>query len=119
MQDVVVINKKELGKMIRDYSGNESAEKNEGLRKLLQTCIDFIQTESKAEAFWENASITIYDQEDNMYKITSGTRRHQFICRMKNGEPFIMEKKVVSQYTKKHKETRRPRNMYEYQCALL
>lgn len=115
MQDVVVINKTELGKMIRDYSGNESSKKNEGLRKLLQTCIDFIQTESKAEAFWENASITIYDQEENMYKITSGTRRHQFICRMKNGEPFIMEKKVVSQYTKKHKD----RNMYEYQCAIL
>lgn len=115
MQDVVVINKTELGKMIRDYSGNESSKKNEGLRKLLQTCIDFIQTESKAEAFWENASITIYDQEENMYKITSGTRRHQFICRMKNGEPFIMEKKVVSQYTKKHKD----RNMHEYQCAIL
>lgn len=117
MQDVVVINKKELGKMILDYCGNEANKKNEGLRKLLQTCIDFLQTES--EAFWENASITIYDQDDNMYKITSGTRRHQFICRMKNREPFIMKKKVVSNYTPKHKGTRKPIYMYEYQCAIL
>lgn len=35
MQDVIVINKKELGKMIRDYSGNELVEKNEGFCKLL------------------------------------------------------------------------------------
>lgn len=42
----------------------------------------------------------IYDEDDNMYKIASGTRKHQFICRMKNGEPFIKEKKSVSEHKK-------------------
>lgn len=69
-----------------------------GLRRLLQACIDFLQTE--AAGFWKNASITIYDEDDNMYKIASGTRKHQFICRMKNGEPFIKEKKSVSEHKK-------------------
>jgi hypothetical protein len=41
---------------------------------------------------WRNASITIYDEDDDMYKIVSGTKKYQFICRMKNGEPFIKDK---------------------------
>lgn len=65
---------------------------NPGLRRLFQACIDFVQTEDIEDiGFWNNASITIYDEDDNMYKIASGTRKHQFICRMKNGEPFIKE----------------------------
>lgn len=107
MQDVVEINKIELGKMIRDYTGNEGSNENPDLCRLLQTCLDFLQTESKP--IWKNASFTIYDPEENMYKITSGTRRHQFICRMKNGEPFIMKKK-------KHRQIR---NEFPFQCPLL
>lgn len=96
--DVEEINKRNLGKMIVRYIGHEGVDKKPGLRRLLQACIDFLQTE--AGGFWKNASITIYDEDDNMYKIASGTRKHQFICRMKNGEPFIKEKKSVSEHKK-------------------
>lgn len=116
LQDVLEINKREIGKMIRDYTGNEGSNDNPDLCRLLQTCLDFLQTESKA--FWENASFTIYDPEENMYKITSGTRRHQFICRMKNGEPFIMKKKVVSHYIPKHRQLRNARHEFPFQCQL-
>lgn len=84
--------------MIVRYIGHEGVDEKPGLRRLLQACIDFLQTE--AAGFWKNASITIYDEDDNMYKIASGTRKHQFICRMKNGEPFIKEKKSVSEHKK-------------------
>lgn len=96
--DVEEINKRNLGKMIVRYIGHEGVDEKPGLRRLLQACIDFLQTE--AGGFWKNASITIYDEDDNMYKIASGTRKHQFICRMKNGEPFIKEKKSVSEHKK-------------------
>lgn len=98
VMDVEEINKRNLGKMIVRYIGHEGVDEKPGLRRLLQACIDFLQTE--AGGFWKNASITIYDEDDNMYKIASGTRKHQFICRMKNGEPFIKEKKSVSEHKK-------------------
>lgn len=103
--DVEEINKRNLGKMIVRYIGHEGVDEKPGLRRLLQACIDFLQTE--AAGFWKNASITIYDEDDNMYKIASGTRKHQFICRMKNGEPFIKEKKSVSEH-KKPKPNHKP-----------
>lgn len=78
-----------------------------GLRRLLEACINFFQTRS--EEFWENASITIYDEDDDMYRIASGTRKHQFICRMKNGEPFIKEKKSFSGH-KEPKPVQNPPN---------
>lgn len=96
--DVEEINKRNLGKMIVRCIGNEGNDEKPGLRRLFQTCIDFLQIE--AEGNWKNASITIYDEDDNMYKIASGTRKHQFICRMKNGEPFIKEKASVSEHKK-------------------
>lgn len=84
--------------MIVRYIGHEGVDEKPGLRRLLQACIDFLRTE--AEGFWKNASITIYDEDDEMYKIASGTRKHQFICRMKNGDPFIKEKKSSSEHKK-------------------
>lgn len=96
--DVREINKRNLAKMILRYAGNEGNDEKPGLRRLLQACSDFLQTE--ADGFWKNASITIYDEDDDMYKIASGTRTHQFICRMKNGEPFIKEKNSVSENKK-------------------
>lgn len=105
VMDVEEINKRNLGKMIVRCIGNEGNDEKPGLRRLLQACIDFLQTE--AEGFWKNASITIYDEDDNMYKIASGTRKHQFICRMKNGEPFIKEKTSVSEH-KKPKPNHKP-----------
>ncbi|XP_062597192.1 uncharacterized protein LOC134258662 isoform X1 [Saccostrea cucullata] len=87
--EVDEINKRSLGKMIIRYVGHEGSEEKPGLRRLLQACIDFLQKEGSG--VWKNASFTIYDEDDNMYKIASGTRKYQFICRMKNGEPFIKE----------------------------
>ena len=85
-----VINKRNLGKMIIRLIGHEGVEDKECLRHLLHSCIDFVQKNDGL--LWENASITIYDEDDNMYEIASGDRRHKFICRMKNGEPVIIEK---------------------------
>lgn len=76
--------------MIIRLVGHEGTDTKPGLRRLLQACIDFLKTEGPG--VWKNASFTIYDEDDDMYKIVSGTRKHQFMCRMKNGEPFIKEK---------------------------
>ncbi|XP_062597222.1 uncharacterized protein LOC134258699 [Saccostrea cucullata] len=103
--EVEEINKRNLGKMIIRHVGHEGVDEKPDLRRLLQACIDHLQTES--ESFWRNASITIYDEDDNMYKIASGTKKHQFICRMKNGEPFIKDKKAVSEH-KKPKQSQPP-----------
>lgn len=92
------INKRHLGKMIIQHVGHEGVEEKPVLRRLLQACIDFLQTETGH--FWKNASITIYDDEDKMYKIASGTKKHQFICEMKNGEPFIKDRKAPSEKTR-------------------
>lgn len=81
------------------YIGNEGVDDKPGLRHLFQACIDFLQTE--AAEFWKNASITIYDEDENMYKIVSGTK-NQFICRMKNGEPFIKDKFSISKHKKRN-----------------
>lgn len=88
------INKITLGKMQLSYIGNEGVKDKAGLRHLLQACIDFLQTE--AAGFWKDASITIYDEDEKMYKIVSGSK-NQFICRMKNGEPFIKDKYGISE----------------------
>ncbi|XP_061196743.1 uncharacterized protein LOC133205017 [Saccostrea echinata] len=96
--EVEEINKRNLGKMIIRHVGHEGVDEKPDLRRLFQACIDYLQTES--ERFWRNASITIYDEEDNMYKIASGTKKHQFICRMKDGEPFIRDKRAASDYKK-------------------
>lgn len=96
--DVEEINKRNLGKMIIRYIGHEGVNEKRGLRRLLQACIDYLQTE--AEGVWKNASITIYDDDDDAYTIASGTRKHQFICSMQNGEPRINEIKPVSEHKK-------------------
>lgn len=92
------INKRNLGKMIVRYVGHEGMEEKLGLRSLLQYCIDFLQTHSPK--FWKDASITIYDEDDNMYKIASGKMKHQFICQMTDGEPCISDKNTSTMHTK-------------------
>lgn len=113
--EVEEINKRNLGKMIIRHVGHEGVDEKPGLRRLLQACIDFLQTE--AEGFWKNASITIYDEDANMYKIASGTRKHQFICRMKTGEPVIKEKKSVSEH-KKPKPTNTTNDPSQTGCSI-
>lgn len=84
--------------MIVRYIDLQAVDEKHGLRRILQACIDFLQT--KTAEFWKQACITIYDEDDKMYKIASGTRKHQFICRMKNGEPFIKEETSVLEHKK-------------------
>lgn len=90
VMEVKEVTKRNIGKMIIRYGCHEGVKEKPGLHRLLHACIDFLQTEP--EEIWMNASITIYDEDDNMYKITRGKIKHQFICRMRNGEPFMKEK---------------------------
>lgn len=94
LRTVNEINKRNLGMMIIRHVGHEGSEDKYGLRRLLQTCIDFLPT--RTADVWRNASITIYDEDDNMFKIGSGKMKHQFICQMSNGEPFINDRMSVS-----------------------
>lgn len=91
--DVKEITKRNLGTMMIRFVGNEGVKEKPDLRRLFQACINFLQTDIKGEGFWTNASITIYDDDINIYKIASGTRKHQFICRIKSGTPIIFEKR--------------------------
>lgn len=91
--DVKEITKRNLGKMMIRFVGNEGVKEKPDLRRLFQACINFLQTDIKGGGFWTNASITIYDDDINIYKIASGTRKHQFICRIKSGTPIIFEKR--------------------------
>uniref|UniRef100_K1RCB9 Uncharacterized protein n=1 Tax=Magallana gigas TaxID=29159 RepID=K1RCB9_MAGGI len=90
------INKRNIAKMIIRNVGHEGTPDKHGLRRLLQACIDFLQT--KEGDLWKNASITIYDEDDNMYKIQSGNMKHQFICQMTDGEPSVDDKMSTSNY---------------------
>lgn len=97
------INKRTLGKIIIKCIGHEGIKEKEDLRRLLQSCIDYLQNET--ETVWKNASITIYDEADNVYTIVSGTGKHQFICRMEDGEPLIVD--LLCTGHKKRKTTQR------------
>lgn len=96
MLTVEEINKRNIAKMIIRNVGHEGTPDKHGLRRLLQACIDFLQT--KEGDLWKNASITIYDEDDNMYKIQSGNMKHQFICQMTDGEPSVDDKMSTSNY---------------------
>lgn len=98
MREVREINKRVLAMIITCYVGHEGMEDKHGLRRLLQTCIDFLQT--KNGEFWRNALITIYDENDNMINIGSGRMKHQFICQMENGAPNIFNKMLTSDQNK-------------------
>lgn len=104
--------------MIIRNVGHEGTPDKHGLRRLLQACIDFLQT--KPDDFWKNASITIYDEDDNMYKIKSGNMKHQFICQMTDGEPSVDDKMSTSNSVK-HISTRSSSTIrrllsYLYEC---
>ncbi|CAC5391536.1 unnamed protein product [Mytilus coruscus] len=78
---VEVINKRVLGTLIIQYIGNEGAEvdaRKHSLRKLFQATIDYIQTHSVPD-IWENSTVTVYDSEDNTFKIKSDNRKNKFM----------------------------------------
>lgn len=102
------------------YVGNEGVRDKAGLRQLVQACIDILQTE--AEGFWKDASITFYDEDEKMYKISSGSK-NRLICRMKNGEPIIIDKHGISEpkkpkhsYRTSHDPSKKGHN---YSCLIL
>lgn len=84
--------------MIVRYVDLEGVQEKPSLRCLLQACIKFQQ--KKTGGFWKNASITVFDVDKNIYKIVSGTGKHQFICWMENGDPLIKEKTLDSENKK-------------------
>lgn len=62
------------------YCGNEGAEHDErtrSLRKLLQAVIDYIQNNPRIN--WHNAEVTVYDIDDNSFRIISGEGKHQYV----------------------------------------
>lgn len=96
--DVEEISERNLGKVIVLCIGLEGVHERQGLRRLLQACIDYLQT--KPEKVWKNASITIYNKGGKMYKIASGIEKHQFICQMENGVPSVRENTLVPEHKK-------------------
>lgn len=119
MIDVNEINERNLERMIGHRYVHDEGEKP-GLHRLVQACIDFFKTQS--EEFSKNAFITIYD-EDNMYKIASGTKKHQFICRMINGKPYIKDNMSDTDQLKSkpyHKpSTQTPHDLLKKVCSFI
>lgn len=85
--EVKEINKRTIGRAIIKYIGNEGTNidtKKEGLRKLLQATIDYIQLHP-SESVWTNAKVTVYDLEDNQFVFISGNGKHRFIVNEERG----------------------------------
>ncbi|XP_061177854.1 uncharacterized protein LOC133186637 [Saccostrea echinata] len=93
VNEVEMITKRALGKMVVRHVGNEGIGEQSDLRRLFQACIDFIQKTNPI--IWSDASITIYDDEnDQIFTIKSGKARHQYICSMRDNEPTITQRAV-------------------------
>lgn len=100
-----VINKRVFGRLLIKYVGNEGADvdtRKASLRQLFQATIDYIQTHD-VPGVWENATITVYDSEDNTFKIKSGNGKNTFIVTDIKGNPII--KYTVNNKVKELKET--------------
>lgn len=100
-----VINKRVLGKAVIKYVGNEGVDydqRKEGLRKLLQATMDYVQTHD-VPGVWENAAVTIYDSQDNIFKFLSGNEKNKFMVNERKGEPNI--RYTVKNKLKELKET--------------
>lgn len=96
VDNVDMITKRTIGRLIIQNVGNEGYTGKEYLRRQFQAVIDYLQKESPN--VWTDASITVYDDvEANMYKITSGNGKHQFICSMRDNEPYIRPRKHTQQ----------------------
>ena len=91
--EVEVINKRVIGKVMIKYCGHEGTSNDKrtaSLRKLLQAVIDCLQNSHK-HTNWRNAEVTVYDLDDNSFKIISGQGKHQFVVSDgDNGEPEIV-----------------------------
>lgn len=96
VSNVKIITKRTIGRLIVQNVGNEGYKGKEYLRQQFQAVIDYLQKE--APTVWTDASITIYDDvNSNMYKVTSGNGKHQFICSMREDGPFIRRRTLAQQ----------------------
>lgn len=91
--EVEVINKRVIGRVMIKYCGHEGTandKRTASLRKLLQAVIDCLQSSHK-HTNWRNAEVTVYDLDDNSFRIISGQGKHQFVVSdVGNGEPEIV-----------------------------
>ena len=72
------------------HEGTSNDKRTASLRKLLQAVIDCLQSSHK-HTNWRNAEVTVYDLDDNSFKIISGQGKHQFVVSDgDNGEPEIV-----------------------------
>ena len=112
--EVEVINKRVIGKVMIKYCGHEGTSNDKrtaSLRKLLQAVIDCLQNSHK-HTNWHNAEVTVYDLDDNSFKIISGQGKHQFVVSDgDNGEPKIVN---TSNKVTKTRQVRVPQRS-EYQ----
>ena len=112
--EVEVINKRVIGKVMIKYCGHEGTSNDKrtaSLRKLLQAVIDCLQNSHK-HTNWRNAEVTVYDLDDNSFKIISGQGKHQFVVSDgDNGEPKIVN---TSNKVTKTRQARVPQSS-EYQ----
>ena len=91
--EVEVINKRVIGRVMIKYCGHEGTSNDKrtaSLRKLLQAVIDCLQN-SPMHTNWRSAEVTVYDLDDNSFRIISGQGKHQFVVSdVGNGEPEIV-----------------------------
>ncbi|XP_071179480.1 uncharacterized protein [Mytilus edulis] len=74
-----------IGMAIVQLTGIEGAERDERqekLRKILQSLITYIN-QHPGRRIWENAEVTVYDCELNVVKISSGSESNKFIVNEK------------------------------------
>lgn len=113
--EVNVINKRVLGKVMVKYCGNEGTQndaRTASLRKLLQAAIDFIQSDPK-HTNWHNAEITVYDLDDNSFRIISGHGKHQYVVSDgENGNTEIVNTSNKVNKTRQIKEKNPPQSGY-------
>ena len=115
--EVKVINKRVIGRVMIKYCGNEGTSNDKratSLRKLLQRVIDCLQSTQK-HTNWCNAEVTVYDLDDNSFRIISGQGKHLFVVSEgDNGEAEIVN---TSNKVTKTRQVRVPQHS-EHQQAI-
>lgn len=93
-----------IGKAIVQLTGIEGAERDERqekLRKILQSLITYIN-QHPGRRIWANAEVTVYDCELNVVKICSGSKSNKFIINEK------VDGSITIKYIVNNKETNFP-----------
>lgn len=111
VKQVVQIRGTSIGKAIVELTGIEGAERDERqekLRKILQSLITYIN-KNPSQRIWENAEVTVYDCEYNIVKISSGSEKNKFIVNE------ISDDNITIKYVVNNKEQEFPeeRSVFE------